>query len=334
MPYRPADFSGLMQDYTRMYALRMNHDKHNRVIETEDAQRAMDGLNNMETIYTDFVNKGKAAGKTDGQIDTEFTQKYPGLVSQAQEYFKKYAAPAWAKHGETKDDGPINIIQSIANKAKFMLTGENSEGNTVPKTVDGSSHPNSRMVELSPLELLRNTRYNIGLKYGMNPFSDTQVAAKGVGVDLDQGGGLNAQVEAQQQKAAADAQAAFATGAQGNQSQQTEVQPQALGESTITPDAGAANVGSTTTGVDPQSGKPSASLSQQTDTSETLGWLETSGQIPSATQGGMTPTGEVVEQSLGSNAQDGNRGVIGDPADPATQAAQGGGGRRCCSCAK
>jgi len=183
MPYRPADFSGLMRDYTAMYETRMKHDLYNRQIDQEDAQAAMDGLNYMEGLYLDFQSQPENQGLSRNEIDQKFAEKYPSLVGTARDYFDKYAAGEWAKHGETDNDSPIEMVQSAIEKGKVMLLGKKN-GQTVPKTVNGSSDPKDEVVQMTPLDILRNTRYNIALKYGINPVGATQLTTASQGVDL------------------------------------------------------------------------------------------------------------------------------------------------------
>ena len=183
MPYRPADFSGLMRDYTAMYETRMKHDLYNRQIEQEDAQAAMDGLNYMEGLYLDFQSQPENQGLSRNEIDQKFAEKYPSLVGQARDYFDKYAAGEWAKHGETDNDSPIEMVQSAIEKGKVMLLGKKN-GETVPKTVNGTSDPKDEVVQMTPLDILRNTRYNIALKYGINPVGATQLTTASQGTDL------------------------------------------------------------------------------------------------------------------------------------------------------
>lgn len=194
MSYRPADFSGLMQDYTRMYSLSMNKAQRDRDWAREDAGYAVAALDNLETIYFDeletykssVLDPNSADGLSDEQIadfNERFAQKYPALQREAGKIFDKYGSPKWAASGETDPDSPVSIIPNMLRKgAEFLLVGKNKDGETVPKTVNGTSQPEDPLVSMSMLDLIRNTRYSIATEYGLNPFSKAQVQARGQGI--------------------------------------------------------------------------------------------------------------------------------------------------------
>ncbi|MEK9770013.1 MAG: hypothetical protein VW683_13955 [Betaproteobacteria bacterium] len=194
MPYRPADFSGLMQDYTRMYSLSMDKAQRDRDWAREDASYAVSALDNLETIYFDELETYKSSildpnspdGLSDEQIsdfNERFAQKYPALQREAGKIFDKFGGPKWAASGETDPDSPVSIIPNMLRKgAEFLLVGKNKDGETVPKTVNGTSKPDDPLVSMSMLDLIRNTRYSIATEYGLNPFSKVQVQARGQGI--------------------------------------------------------------------------------------------------------------------------------------------------------
>ena len=191
--YRPADFSGLIQDYNRAYITSLAATEKRRTWELEDAKAAVDGLSNFDTIYADALDQYTQENLIEGQdeltenqkdfFDEKFASENPALMENVQNIWKKTAGPAWAENGETDSNSPIEIIKSAVNKAKYILTGKNDKGETVPKTQNGTSDPNDPILQLSIQELARNSRYAIATKYGLNPFSDQQIAQRAVGPD-------------------------------------------------------------------------------------------------------------------------------------------------------
>jgi len=178
MPYRPADFSGLMKDYAVGMQMRYTYDTHARELEINNAERAMTGLSYIEGLYVDEKAKWE---EKHGSVDIEkfddyFAEKYPAVRDKLKGYFNDYAAQEWADNGETDPDHPVEIIKSGFKKGMYMLLGRNAKGEPVPKTENGSSDGKDPIIELSAEQLLKNTRYNIALKYGINPVTAGQMA--------------------------------------------------------------------------------------------------------------------------------------------------------------
>ena len=192
MPYRPADFSGLMKDYAVGMQMRYTYDTHARELEINNAERAMTGLSYIEGLYVDEKAKWE---EKHGSVDIEkfddyFAEKYPAVRDKLKGYFNDYAAQEWADNGETDPDHPVEIIKSGFKKGMYMLLGRNAKGEPVPKTENGSSDGKDPIIELSAEQLLKNTRYNIALKYGINPVTAGQMATGLAGGTIYGGGSL------------------------------------------------------------------------------------------------------------------------------------------------
>jgi len=290
--YRPADFSGLIGDYQRAYATSLAGNEARRKWEYEDAQRAVNGLNTFETIWSDEMDKFKAENGIEGDLTTEQAERFegefasanPALLDNVSSTWEEVAGPAWAANGETDSNSPIKVVKSAIDRAKYILTGKNAKGETVPKTQNGTSDPNDPILQLSPLELARNSRYVIATKYGIDPFSDMQMASRSVGARIDSNGSAatNTAVASGETAAQNNAQAGLQLGGLQNNGAP----------------AVASNASSSGGGAIPTSSvgaPPNTVYSPDIPMAENIanGALGAS-NMPSGTQGMMSPEGEVL----------------------------------------
>jgi len=304
--YRPADFSGLISDWNSAYRTSLIATESRRNWEMQDAERAVKGLNTFETIYRDEMDRYKRDNNISGDLtpdqqdsfDDWFNVKNPALVEGLKKDFGKYSGPAWAESGMTDPNEPIQIIKSALNKGKYMLLGKDKDGKTVPKTEWGSNNPDDPVLQLSALELARNARYNIATKYGLNPFSDMQIASRSVGQRIDGDTGAAANNAAQANSATSTLSGAVSTTSENNNG--LAVNADAAGEFSDSSQSGGETVINPPAVTAPNT--PPPGLGEQLASSQ---WSPAAGpnrgqqnpqpgQQATSTNGQMTPEGQVV----------------------------------------
>lgn len=298
--YRPADFSGLIGDYQRAYATSLAANEARRTWEMQDADRAVKGLNTFETIWSDEMDKFKAKNGIEGDLTTEQAERFesefssanPALLENVSSIWEEVAGPTWAENGETDSNSPIKVVKSAIDRAKYILTGKNAKGETVPKTQNGTSDPNDPILQLSPLELARNSRYVIATKYGLDPFSDMQMASRSVGARIDSNGSAaaNTAVASGETAGQNNAQAGLRLGGLQNNG------ASAVGSNA--PSSGGGAIHYPSVGASPNTpmpGTPNPAYSPGVPMAENIanGALGAA-NMPSGTQGQMTEDGQVL----------------------------------------